>query len=604
MSTTEEFGITELERKACETVNKAFERNKLYWQDDHDRQHRLFNMILSAPIPEKPDVVGRSNVKTGTSWMIHQLIFSILKNSLLTLTKNVRLDPTATRPVIFWQDEMQDYLDRLISDPGLPVHDNLRHCLFDLISHGTGVIRPYYRDDLRMVWDGKEESEVLNYSGPDMPYIASWDVYPTAGVTSPDECHEIVFYEYYYPHELRALEKAGKLRNVEQVLQYYREPSWLAKGDSENKDPRQQHGDSDLRMDSSGRIGVLVYWGLFPYYEDVNYIDDEGGDRSQDEVECLIIKPVDKDIPLYFDRNPYYHQEKEAIFAKYFDIPGMFWGESIFGVLERMLIHQEDWFNIIQDSANQEVYRDRVFSDAIPPEQRQQKGVGRDYVVDGDLYQTMRGDVMHYLDRGNAILPDTYEQLTNVDRFIQQVSAIMDFLRATSAKQPKTATEVEELAASLNIRFEQSAMQIGNTFLVPAMAWSMSMLASEYANDEHIAQQLGTPVNPFKQFSPMMPNQGYRIKLEGSLRSVQNVALQGELRDLIAQAQTIPPGMDENGELVQVNVMQMFLDEIKLSKLQDTDKYKIPFVPPTTPIGPGGPVLSGVGQGDVNVPGA
>jgi hypothetical protein len=586
---------SDLERKACEEVDKAFKRNKQYWQSDHDRQHRLFNMVMQAPVPEKPAVKGRSNIKTGISWMIHQLIFSILKNSLLTLSKNVKIEPTKLRKIIFWLDEMQDYLDRLISDPTWPVHGNLRHGLFDLISHGTTVLRPYYRDDLRPVWDGENEMETLIYSGPDMPYIASWDSYPTAGATCLDECHEVIFYEYYYPHELRALERAGQMYNVEKLLEYYKEPSWLSSGQSENKDPRQQRGQDDLATDLSGRIGVLVYWGYFPYYEDVGYTDAEGQDQSKKEHECLIIKSADKNILLHFDRNPHYHQNKAAIFAKYFNVPGMFWGESVFGILEKMLVHQEDWFNIIQDSANVEVYRDRVFTDAIPAEQRKQKGVGRDYVVQADLYEKLNGNVMKYIERGNSILPDTYDQLKNIDRIIQEVGGIMDFLRASGSDVPKTATEISQLAASLNVRFEQTAMEIGDNLLVPAIAWAVSLLSGQDANDEYIAQQTGTPVNPFKQFSPMMPNPAYRIKLEGSLRAVQSTAMREELTALIEQAKTIPPGPDENGQPVQINLMRMFLDELKLSRLKDTDDYKLPFTPP--PVAPG--MTAGVEGGQV-----
>lgn len=578
-----EFVLSSLEERACKEVNTAFERNSTYWKPDHDRQHRLFNMILGAPIPEKPDVEGRSNIKTGITWMVHQLIFSILKNSLLTLAKNIRLEKTMARKVIFWLEEMQEYLDRLVSDVEWPVHKNLRYGLFDLISHGTSVLRPYYRDDLRPTWDGENEAEVLNYSGPDLPYIASWDVHPTAGATSLEECHEVIFDEWYYPHELRALERAGKLKNVDAALEGYQAPSSYGKSESETNEPREQH--SKIATDTSGRIRVLIYWGLFTFYEKNEHVGDNSKDRSKKEVECLIIKPEDKNIIMHLERNPYFHQNKEAIFAKYFDIPGLFWGESIFGIIERLFIHQEDWFNIIQDSANSEVYRDRVFSDAIDAAQRKQKGVGRDYVVDKDLYEKLGGNVMKYIDRGSAILPDTYDQRNYIDRIIQEVSGIMDFLRASGSDVEKTATEIQILAASLNVRFEQTAMEVGGSLLVPAVAWACSLLSSEDANDEFIAKQMGTPLNPFKQFSPMMPNPAYRIKLEGSLRAVQSVAMQKELRDLIDQAKDIPPGPDENGEIVTINPMRMFLEQIKLSKLSDTDDFKMPWTPPVAPIG-------------------
>ena len=597
---------SDFERKACRYVDKTFEINEQYWKKDHEKQHRLFDMILQAPVKDKPDIAGRSNIKTGVSWMIHQLIFSILKNSLLTLPQNVRIDPTITGKVILWLEEMQEYLDRLVNDEEWPVHGNLRQSLFDLISHGTSVLRPYYRNDLRMAWDGENDIETLAYSGPDLPYISSWDTYPTAGATHPNQLHEVIFYEYYYPHELRELEREGRMQNVDALLEDYdfEGPEAYSTGETETNEPREQH--SELNVDSSGRIGVLVYWGLYPLYEGDEYIGEDGKDRSKVEVECLIIKARDKEIPLFIDRNPYFHQQKEVIFAKYFNIPGLFWGESVFGVMERMLVHQEDWFNIIQDSANSEVYRDRVFSDAIPAEQRKQKGVGRDYVVDKDLYEKMGGNVMKYIDRGMAILPDTYDQRNHIDRVIQEVGGIMDFLNAAGSETPKTATEVNKLAASLNIRFEQTAMEVGSSLLVPALAWACSLLSSDEANDEFIGEQIGSeimgqPINPFKQFDSMMPNSRYRIKLEGTIRSVQNSTLQRELQQLIEQGKDIGPGPNENGEVVIPNITQMYFDAIKLTKLPDPNKYEMPWTPP---VGPDGEPIEDEGAREENVQGA
>ena len=596
--------LTNVERRAMKQVEDAFERNKTYWQPDHDRQHRLFNMILNAENPDKPDVEGRSNIKTGISWMVHQVIFSVLKNSLLTLVKNIRLEATKARKIIFWLDQMQDYLDRLVGDEEFPIYKNLRAGLFDLISHGTAVLRPYYRDDLRMAFDGENDIEVLNYSGPDLPYIASWDTYPTAGATSFDEAHEVIFYEWYYPHELRALERAGKMKNVDEALRSLSpDPSdFIGDGSDDSGGPREQH--SEVATDSSGRIGVLVYWGLFSLYEDEDYVGEDGKDRSKHEVETIIIRPVDKAIPLFMGRNPYFSQKKEIVAAKYFDIPGMIWGEAIFGIIEKMFVHQEDWFNIIQDGANAEVYRDRVMSSAVDATQRAQKGVGRDYVVDKEVYKDLNGNVVKYLERGPSILPDAYGQRDYIDNIIQQVAGIFEFLKAASDDVEKTATEIRAMAASLGIRFEQTAMDIGGSLLVQSVAWMMSLLASDGANDEFIARNTGTPLNPFKQFSPMMPNPAYRIKIDGSMRAIQNVALQNELRDLIEQAKTIPPGVDENGEVVQLNIMRMFLDEIKLSKLKDTDDYKQPWAPPT--IAPDGTEIQApVGaEGGQNVPSA
>jgi hypothetical protein len=575
--------LTPIEEKACKAVDSAYKRNKEYWADDHRKMRRLLKLVMGSPIPEKPSEDGRSDIETATPWLIHQLKYSIFKNSLLSLTHNVRLYATKQTPPdgILWDTEMEEYLDKLISDPTMPIHKRLKHALFDLVATGNSVIRPYYLHDLKPIWDGKQDGEQLVYSGPDMPTVAPWDCYPTAGAVDTDQLHEVIFIESVYPHQLKAWAAQGLVSQeaVDEILKGYKEPNYeYGKAGSESKDPREQI--SGVESDKYGRIDIAIQWGLFPLYEGENYQDEQGNDKSKDEVECLIIKPVSKNICLKLDRNQYFHSKKEVIFAKEFDIPGQFWGECIFGLMEKMLIHERDWFNLLQDGANSEIARDRVYSDAIPPEQRNQKGFGRDYVIDKDVYKDLNGNIMHYVERGPSTLPEMYNQRDDIARRNQEISGIMDFLRGAGGEVPKTATEIQKLSASINVRFEQSAADIQASLMIPVLSWIISLLSSDEADDEYIAAQCGTPVNPFKQFNPMIPNLAYRIELEGTQRAVQNAAMQSELMQLLEIAKTIPPGPDDKGEMKEINLISMFESAVRLSRFKDPDKFEIPWVPP------------------------
>jgi hypothetical protein len=248
-----------------------------------------------------------------------------------------------------------------------------------------------------------------------------------------------------------------------------------------------------------------------------------------------------------------------------------------------MLVHQEDWFNIIQDSANQEVYRDRIIPDNTDEAEANQTGPGRDWHYDAD--DVADGKHIKYVERGNAVLPDTYEQRDYVGRMVQEVSGIMDFLRGMEGKVEKTATEIEKLSQSINVRFEQAALSVQSSYIVPVVNWAMSML-SQFSDDDYIKAYTGLPFNPFKQFDPMIPNTAYRISLEGSIRAIQNVALQNQLRMFIQEAQNMQPMPDEDGKLVIPNRVQMFFDLMKMSKLRDVEQYKLEVPPPPPEMNP------------------
>jgi hypothetical protein len=583
---------TALETLAAEKTDQEFLRNQRYWDPDHNRQRKLFMMVLGSPDPDKPDVKGRSNIKTGLSFLIHELIYTMAKNALLGSDSTVRIEPSRHRGIIFGRDQMEKDLDELLRDANKPFYGPICDGLFDMISHGTTVGRPYFDNDVRTVWDGQKEYSVIHNHSAALCTHPSWDTYPTAGIRSAKQMHEVVFLESVYPHELREWEEKGWVSGVDEFLKDYKAPgySYSDKGQPQIKNPRPKI--FDLYTDSSGRIDLLIRWGLFPLYKFDEYINNAGKDCSADEVETLIIKGRGRrNNILKIDRNFYYHQLKEAIFAKYYDIPGLFWGESIFGIIHRMLVHQEDWVNIIQDSANHEVYRDMNFPKSVDKAQMAQKGPGRVYVLEDNKFK--EGLKPEYIERGRAILPDIYNQRDYIDRMVQEVSGIMDLIRGMEGGVAKTAREVDELAQRINVRFEKTATHIQTTYLEPSVAWAMAQM-TQFSDDDYVKSELGLPINPYKQFDANIPNRAYRVRLEGVIRAIRNMGMLKQFSALIEQGRNLQPMPDGKGNLVAPNLMEMFFDEFRMAGFKDVDKYKLTI--PQAALAPaitGGPVAAG-----------
>lgn len=581
-----------LEDLAAQKVDDAFLRNMNYWDADHDRMRKLFMMITGSPDPDKPDVEGRANIKTGISFLIHQLLYTTLKNALFNSETNMKLEPSALRGVIFAQEEMESYVNNLLVDDQLPVAEVMRDGLWDLISHGTAVLRPYFENDVRTVWDGQKYWDVTASQGAAFVTHPAWDTFPTAGCKADKELHEVIFLESVYPHVLREWEDKGWVSGVDAFLKDHVPSSYSYGQGGKAKIKTPPRKASDLYTDNTGRIDLLIYWGLFPLWKFEKYIGASGKDLSQDEVPTLIIKGRGKRKNiLKVGPNFYYNQNIEAIFARYFKIPGMFWGESIFGIMHKMLTHQEDWNNLIQDAANKEIFRDTVMPKGLDQTQMKQKGVGRVYVVSDDAFD--KGRYPKEIERGPATLPDTYERLNYIDRVIEEVAGVMDFVRGMEGSTTKTAREVDELASRINVRFEQTALDIQANFLQPVAAWCMAIM-SQFSDDEYVKENMDLPINPFKQLSPMMPNPAYRIKMEGAIRAIRNMGMLNQFRALIEQGKSLQPMPDGEGNMVMPNLMEMFFDEFKMAGFKDVEKYelKIPMdaMPP-------------VEEGAVNAPG-
>ena len=594
MSKTYE-SLTPIEALASKTLDTAFEANEKYWRKAHKKQKRLYKTVrnIHKKTGQKTSSYNRtyggtktksrrSNIQIGTMWMLHNTAYSIVSQALIESDELMELEARRGVKNIFYLKEMGDYVEDLFSDDIPDIKSSAIKALWDLLATGPGVLVASWQTILKRIIQrddkgGIVDAEVNLGSFPHFDNFSPWDVFPTAGSVSPDSVHEYVFQSRMTIAELRDWERQGLISNLDAVIEALKKDEKLP-DDSDAETPRSGAGSN--KEDVNNQIEILTSYSLFPFYNFDKYIDNEGKDRSKDEVECIMIKAKNADPMLLLDRNPFSCQEKPVIIAGFYFIPGEFWPITVFEIAEKIIQHYEDIFNLVQDGANNDIYPDQLIPNRGIDEAEVTGGPGRRIHMDPDLMAA--GIIPQFMKRPNSILGEMYNQRDFVDQLIQEVTAIVDFIKGMVPEGTKrTATETMEIAQRVNTRFQQTAIRIEASLMKPLWNWIIVML-SEFSDDEQIMQEMGTEINPFKQFQSVIPNPDYRIKLTGALRAAESQANQARLTNLIEiskDAQPMPDP-DSDGKLVIPNTTMMIFDLAKMQGLPDVDKYKLIVPPP------------------------
>ena len=592
----ENHNLTDIELLAVNTVDNAFKRNHAYHKPHHDKQYRLYEFVRNLTPADKIVIEGRSNIQIGMAWMLHGIAFSILKNSISNHEDIVHIEPTKISKQLFGNDEMDEYLSNNFHDEATDQKSNADDSLWDLTACGSSVLSPSFNHKTKIVLQDipetvqlptgqtietggtvQQDVEIIEKSSPDFDTYNPWDVYPTANVSKEKNLHEVIFEKSMSAQQLRDWEKMGFIEGLDEFFELHERKT--LESSEESSEDRERRQSSEDETERYGHFKIHIYWGLFPLYKYRQYIDDENKDRSADEVQSLIIKPKGYKYTFALKRNPFYHQLIPAIFSRYSRVPGEFWGVGFTEIAEQTLIHQQDWWNLMQDAANKEIYRDEVHPADGVEELDGAAGAGKRFYISAENLKNRIEP--HYIERGPSILPEVYGQRDYLDNIIKQVTGIVDLVRGITEGPDKTATEVAEIASNINIRFKETSLFIESQLIRPMFNWSVSLL-SQFSDDEYIMAYTGLPFNPFKQFDPMMPNLMYRVQLEGALRASQNIAQRQMLQLLIEISKDAEPmpDPDNDNQLTAINTTLMILDLIKISDAhRDSERYKVPITP-------------------------
>lgn len=584
--------LNPLEMMAVTTVDKAYSDNKIGWKDTHEKFRRLYNFVRqNEPASLKTNEDDRSQLRVGLPWMITEIIHATIVNALLRQSPIGELVDIADNPYPFSAD-MERLMEIQLTDEHMDVTDKISLAILDAIMLGPGILAVNWRRVIKRVFQEfppgqslsqgnvgsmfTQELEKVVYAGPDYDVIAPWNVFPTKGITSFDNAHEIIIRIENMPlHQMREFEHEGVFTqgSVDQfvgMLGSRQQDQDLLSSLS----PISQREKTE--PEAEGTHDVIVYYGLFPLNNFQRYIDDDGRDRSKDEVECIIIKPINAPVIFKIDRNPYFNQMKPVIVGGYAQISGEPWPIGPIEIAEDLLIHYNNWLNILQDGANLVVHPDEIVPrEAIDEGEGEQAGPTQRYHTSAD--NIAKGAHFKRLwPTGSILSTGAYEQLNIVKGLIEEIIGVVDLVRGVSQRK-RTATEVEEISERVNIRFKERILNIENTILRPSLNWLLSLNAQYHMDLDWMMSIIGNlSFNPFAYIDPVMPNNTTRWKLTGAIRASDNAVNARKIEHLLALASTIPPGPDGNGEMKAVSLMALLEDLIKQSNLPDSDKYLIP----------------------------
>lgn len=585
--------LTPLEVLAITTVDKAYSDNKLAWGDTHEKFKRLYNFVRqNDPASLKTEENDRSQLRVGLPWMITEIIHATVVNALLRQAPIGELVDIADNPYPFAAD-MERLMQIQLTDEHMNIAEKMSLAILDAIMLGPGIMALNWRRIIKRVFQEfppgssasggdvnsifSQELEKVVYAGPDYDVIAPWNVFPTKGITSFDNAHEIIIRIENMPlHKMREFEREGVFiqgsvdKFVGMLGSRPQDQDLLA-----SLSPVSQREKTE--PDAEGTHDVIVYYGLFPLNHFKQFIDDDGRDRSKDEIETIIIKPINAPVVFQVARNPFFNQMKPVIVGGYAQISGEPWPIGPIEIAEDLLIHYNNWLNILQDGANKAVYPDEIVPrEAMDEGESEQSGASQRYHTSAE--NIGKGNHFKRLwPTGSILSTGAYEQLNIVKGLIEEIIGVVDLVRGV-ASQKKTATEVQEISERVNIRFKERILHLENTILRPSLDWLLSLNAQYHGDLDWIMQILNPKLgfNPFAFIDPVMPNNTTRWKLSGAIKASDNAINAQKIEHLLALATQIPPGPDGDGQMKAISIMALFEDLVKQSNLPDSDKYLIP----------------------------
>ena len=581
------YNPTALEELASEKIKKYFENSADYWRRKHTMQKRLWARYLNAKMRNKQG--DFSNVQLGRTWYICDVIDAILNDSLLgqkpfgrIAGEGVEDFPGAQdmNQVNGWQQE-QRYIKNAH-------RDSLLHSIVT----GTGVKIPGWEYYIQTYFDKQEKTMTLqNPADPSNPIeiptgeseivkrkevidrlsclrVDEWLTFPIAGGTSPTKDPYFMFLVKYNKKQLKELEATGFIKNVD----FIEEGSYGIK-----KDDREI---GDLRIDWTKReqefsyldtdsIWIIYYFGLFPYSEDGS-VPPSG----TPEEPVFIMKPKYDDTILKLDRSPY--PAVPCVRDRYSGTDDEWYGRSFMEIVEKLLKLDEDMYGYVQDAAKRELFR-RTF--VVEGQDQSKLAVWKPdaiIVVPKTLFE--KGTLPITEQPRPHMMPNMREQRAVTNQIIDEVSAVLDFVSGADVNEEEKATMTNLRSNFLNKRFKNRMVYYEDHGLHEWMEWQC-ILNHMFLDDSTVEAITGTPawLNPFKMIQPIIPMRSFNFIFEGSTKAAENPVQAQILKGILDVSHGIEPGLDEEGNLVQVNRMAIFRQLMrKTSPDEDIDDFFMP----------------------------
>jgi hypothetical protein len=582
-----EYKPTPLEKKASEDIKKYFEASSKYWRSRHDVQKRLWARYLNQKMQEKDSEF--SNVQTGRLWYICDVVDSILSDSLLDRKPygKIRAEDVENFPgsqdinqVNGWQQQQRNIKS--------PSRDSMLHSVVT----GTGVKLvgwEYYIQEFRDVVDKTlkmvnpadpanvieiptgEKQETMRQTIVDRLScirVDEWLTFPPAGGVNPQVDPYCMFLVKYNRKQLRELEENGFIKNVD----YIDEGSYGAKqndeeiGDLYIDRGKKQEQHKNLDKDS---LWTIWYVGLYRWSEDGEVPPKEEADQP-----VIIIKTKYDDTILKFDENPY--PGVPVVRDRYSGTDDEWFGRSFTEIIEKLIKLDENMYGYVNDAALRELFRRTFVSDKMSTAQIAKWHPDQIVKVPDSMMQAGKAP---YTENPNPhLMVNMQEQRRITTEILDEISGVLDFVRGGDVEEQEKATMTTARVNFLNKRFKNRIKFYEDNGMQEFMEWQC-VLNHLYLKDDVVEQITETPawLNPFKMIQPIMPLRVFQFEFEGSTRAADNPVLAQIYKQLLDVAKGLPPGIDENGNLVQANLMTLYRQLVrKTAPDDDIDDYFMP----------------------------
>lgn len=582
---------------AAKYVNEKFSEDAYYWQDIHEVQLRLYQRYRNAKLRSRG--AGKSDIQISQAYYIVDVISSFITQALLAdypfaKISAIGVEDFAGKQAIDIVNGFQ-HRQRCVKWP-------LASALRDAVITGTGVLIPKWGMTEHTFID--KRPKVMTLVNPNDPFgqpiqvptgqfeyyetkltddrfelenISSWNVFPAAGTRGDiDNAHHVIFKVKLSRTRLIDMEKSGYISN----LKYVDEGAYGTKPQTKATDTspadRAKREDKDKIYDKES-LECLVYWGKFPIEDASNYI--AGSMSGFDEQECIIIKPLNCDVILKCDKNPYQSQKKPCIMIPYEKLEEELWGFSPLWMAEKLLQHSEDMFNMTQDVANREIYHDIYVPERQDTSKMKQRGVDNIIPVPDEFFANGKWPVSP--PPNQYIMPNLMEQKRITNDFIYEVTSAIDIVRGVSGNPSESATKSSMNWHSANNRFKARLQFLEERGIEPVMNWQMAM-NHQFLEDDIVELLTGLPPekNPFKMIVPTIPIMGFDWQFDGSKKASENPIKAQLLRGILDILPLIPPGQDETGRYKAPNGMAVFREYLKnLDVTDNLEKFFIDITP-------------------------
>lgn len=585
---SDKFNPTLIEREAINRVDRVFRESKEYWESKHKRQRRLWARYLNSKLTARP--TGYSNEQLGQHHRIADIIHSMLVSTLLKENPYGKINAEGPEDYQFKEiiDKVNAFQQRQKNINGV-VRDALLH---SVISCGV-IMTGWDESEDQLILEVPETITLADPSNPlneievpngkvreeitsipisqfDATIVQPWNLFPNAGATDPRSAHTVIARIRMSREELKAMQRAGELENVELIdenaygvfdtEQYVRDDIIM---DAQREDFR--------RVDTKDSIWILYAYTRFPFFKHQE-LSEEREIASDDEFETIIIKPQHDDTILKLKLNKLNY--KPIVMMPYTGTDDMFFGVSAMEIAEKLIQLGEDMFNMTQDAAKNEVYRKILADERINQGDLSPASLNPIVKVPKEVNKEPGSPINEIPARPN-LMPNLAAQRVVIDDAINEISIAIALARATGTDPEETATKTQAELQFFSQRLENRITFYEDGAFFWFMQWQV-ILNIHFLESEFVQRLTGLPaaLDPFRDIIPTLPIRSFDFTFEAAKKAMKDPVQAQILRQLLGESKDLLPGRTQDGRLRKVNSMALYEEILKKSDVtDDIDKF-------------------------------